>query len=64
MYLCIYGQNKYVLIHEIFQLAPRNSMHDKYFVGIDMFLMAEYLNYNLKVYMIEQANLKRHRFYF
>jgi hypothetical protein len=58
MHLCIYGQNKYVLIHEISHaLAPRNSMHDKYFVGIYMFLMAEYLNYNLK-YMIEQANLK------
>ena len=58
MHLASYGQNKHVVIHEISHaLAPKNSMHDKYFVGIYMFLMAEYLNFDLK-YMIEEANLK------
>tara|TARA_R100001460_G_scaffold68375_2_gene108914 strand:- start:24 stop:572 length:549 start_codon:yes stop_codon:yes gene_type:complete len=56
MHLTIMGCNKRIIIHEISHgLAPRKSMHDKYFVGIYMYLMAKYLGYDLKV-MVKLAN--------
>ena len=56
MHLTIMGCNKRIIIHEIAHaLAPRTSMHDKYFVGIYMYLMAKYLGYDLKV-LIKLAN--------
>jgi len=56
MHLTVMGCNNRIVIHEIAHaLAPRKSMHDKYFVGIYMYLMAEYLGYDLK-FMIKNAN--------
>tara|TARA_R100001510_G_scaffold51991_1_gene52346 strand:- start:295 stop:915 length:621 start_codon:yes stop_codon:yes gene_type:complete len=56
MHLTIMGCNKKIIIHEIAHaLSPRNSQHDKYFVGIYMYLMAKYLNYDLKI-MVKLAN--------
>ena len=56
MHLNHRGCNKRIVIHEIAHaLAPRESKHDEYFVGIYMYLMAKYLGYDLK-FMINSAN--------
>ena len=56
MHLTLHGHNKHIVLHEIAHaLAPRTSHHDKYFVGIYMYLMSKYLNFNMK-WMIDNAN--------
>ena len=56
MHLTLHGHNKHIVLHEIAHaLAPRTSHHDKYFVGIYMYLMSKYLNFDMK-WMIDNAN--------
>jgi hypothetical protein len=56
MHLTLRGHTKHVVLHEIAHaLAPTTSLHDKYFVGIYMYLMSKYLNFNMQ-WMINNAN--------
>ena len=56
MHLTLNGHTKHVVLHEIAHaLAPTTSLHDKYFVGIYMYLMSKYLKFNMQ-WMINNAN--------
>ena len=64
MQLPKWARSKHIIIHEVSHfLAPETSMHDKKFVGVYVYLLHKFLNFDLQ-HMIDSLNEAKIEFSF